>query len=113
ACNQCLYNLDERHVEARVIPDGLAGRTSFVGYSSIKGLEESGEIGKIARELQATPRQVALAFLTRLEGTFAIPKASTVAPLRENARRVALSPEQVKRLETAYPLHVRSELPTA
>jgi len=56
---------------------------------------------------------VALAFLTRFEGTFAIPKASTVAHVRENARRVHLSPAQIERLDKAYPVRVRAELPTA
>ena len=113
ACNQCLYNLDERHIEARVLPECRKHGVSFVGYSSIKGVDESGEVGKIAREIGATVRQVALAFLTRLEGTFAIPKASTVAHVRENARRVELSAKQVQRLEKAYPLQVRVELPTS
>ena len=42
-------------------------------------------LAKVATELGATPRQVALAFLVRLPDTFAIPKASTVEHVRENA----------------------------
>jgi len=112
ACNQCLYNLEERHIEARVLPECRKHGIAFVGYSPFSGLGGS-EVEKVARELEATPRQVALAFLTRLEGTFAIPKASTVAHVRENARRVELSAKQVQRLEKAYPLRVRAELPTS
>jgi diketogulonate reductase-like aldo/keto reductase len=112
ACNQCLYNLEERHIEARVLPECRKRGVSFVGYSPFAGLGGS-EVEKVARELEATPRQVALAFVTRLEGTFAIPKASTVAHVRENARRVTLTKKQIERLEKAYPLRVRAELPTA
>src|SRR5438105_2417926 len=112
ACNQCLYNLEERHIEARVLPECRKHGVSFVGYSPFSGLGGS-EVEKIAGEMEATPRQVALAFLTRLEGTFAIPKASTVAHVRENARRVELSAKQVQKLEKAYPLRVRAELPTS
>jgi diketogulonate reductase-like aldo/keto reductase len=53
-----------------------------------------------------------LAFLTRLEGTFTIPKASRVEHVRENARRVKLTKSQIERLEKAYPVRVREELPT-
>ncbi len=112
-CNQVLYNLEERHVEAKVRPFCRERGIALVGYSPIKGVDESGELGKVAREAGATPRQVALAFLTRLPGTFAIPKASTVAHVRENARRVALTAPQILRLERAYPLRVRAELPTS
>ncbi|MCA1828348.1 MAG: aldo/keto reductase [Myxococcales bacterium] len=112
ACNQCLYNLEERHLEARVLPFCRKNGIALVGYSPIKGIHGP-EIEKVAKEIGATAAQVALAFLTRLEGTFAIPKASTLAHVRENARRLALSAEQIARLDKAYPLRVRAELPTA
>ena len=110
-CNQVLYNLGERHIEARVLPFCRERGIAVVGYSPLAQVE--GPVGDVARELNATPRQVALAFLTRLEGTFAIPKASTVAHVRENAKRVELTPAQIARLEKAYPLRVRAELPTS
>ncbi len=113
ACNQVLYNLEERHVEAGVLPACREHGVALVGYSPFAGADDAGELAAVARELDATPRQVALAFLTRLPDTFAIPKASRVAHVRENAKRVKLSAAQVKRLEKAYPLRVRAELPTA
>jgi diketogulonate reductase-like aldo/keto reductase len=112
ACNQCLYNLEERHVEARVLPECRRLGVSFVAYSPFDGAGDRGELAKIARELEARQRQVALAFLTRLEGTFTIPKASRVKHVRENARRVKLTKSQIARLDKAYPLRVRAELPT-
>ena len=78
-------------------------------------LPERGELALVAGELKATPRQVALAFLTRLPDTFAIPKASRVAHVRENAgaAKLKLTKEQVARLERAYPIRIRSELPVS
>ena len=115
ACNQVLYNLAERHVEARVLPKCRELGVVLVGYSPFDGLPEGGELAAVARELKATTRQVALAFLTRLDDTFAIPKASHVEHVRENAGAgaLALTPAQISRLERAYPVHVRRELPTS
>jgi len=115
ACNQVLYNLAERHIEAKVLPRCRELGIALVGYSPFDGLPEGGEIAAVARELSATPRQVALAFLTRLPDTFAIPKASRAAHVRENAgaASVELHARHVARLERAYPLIVRRELPTS
>jgi diketogulonate reductase-like aldo/keto reductase len=115
ACNQVLYNLSERHVEARLLPMCQKLGIALVGYSPFMGLPSGGALAQVARELNATPRQVALAFLVRLPGTFAIPKAQNVAHVRENAGAadLKLSRDQISRLEKAYPLHLRSELPTA
>lgn len=115
ACNQVLYNLAERHVEAKVLPRCRELGAALVGYSPFDGLPEDGELLAVARELEATPRQVALAFLTRLPDTLAIPKASRAAHVRENAGAAALElgDRQIARLERAYPLRVRRELPTS
>jgi diketogulonate reductase-like aldo/keto reductase len=115
ACNQVLYNLAERHVEAKVLPRCRELGAALVGYSPFDGLPEDGELLAVAREMEATPRQVALAFLTRLPDTFAIPKASRAAHVRENAGAAALElgDRQIARLERAYPLRVRRELPTS
>jgi diketogulonate reductase-like aldo/keto reductase len=88
---------------------------ALVGYSPFMNLPSGGALAQVARELGATPPQVALAFLLRLPGTFAIPKAQKVAHVRENAGAadLKLSRDQISRLEKAYPLHLRSELPTA
>jgi diketogulonate reductase-like aldo/keto reductase len=115
ACNQVLYNLAERHVEAKVLAKCRELGVALVGYSPFDDLPEGGEVAAVARELSATPRQVALAFLTRLPDTFAIPKASTVAHVQENAGAgsLELSAGQVARIERAHPLRVRAELPTS
>ena len=106
ACNQVLYNLGERHVEARVFPVCRELGIACVGYSPLAELP-AGDFG------DATPAQVALAFLAR--EAFQIPKAATVAHVEENAGALSLklSAAQVKRLDAAYPVHVRRELPTS
>jgi diketogulonate reductase-like aldo/keto reductase len=113
ACDQVLYNVEERHVEAKLLPLCSELGVALVGYSPFDGAADSDALAAVAREQKATPRQVALAFLTRLEGTFAIPKAEQIAHVRENAKRIHLTAAQVTRLEKAHPLRVRRELPTA
>ncbi|MGZ6123432.1 MAG: aldo/keto reductase [Myxococcales bacterium] len=115
ACNQVLYNLAERHIEAKVLPRCRELGIALVGYSPFDGLPQGGELTAIAQELGAAPRQVALAFLTRLPDTFAIPKASRLSHVRENAGAgsIELNGRQIARLERAFPLQVRRELPTS
>jgi len=113
ACNQVLYNLNERHVEAKLYSLCRKLGVALVGYSPFDGVSDKGALAEVAREVRATPRQVALAFLTRLEGTFAIPKSEQVEHVRENAKRVQLTAAQLGRLEKAFPLRERSELPVA
>jgi diketogulonate reductase-like aldo/keto reductase len=113
ACDQVLYSLSERHSEARVLPKCRQIGAVMVGYSPFHELPEGGELLKVAVELRATSRQVALAFLTRLPDTFAIPKASRVEHVRENAGAGALTltQKQIARLDRAYPIQIRRELP--
>ncbi len=69
---------------------------------------------EIATERAASPRQVALAFLTRHDSVFTIPKASQVGHVLENAGAdaVRLQPEDFRRLEEAFPLGPRTrEMP--
>jgi diketogulonate reductase-like aldo/keto reductase len=62
-------------------------------------------LAEIARERDATPRQIALAFLTREPGTFAIPKAAQSAHVEENAAAgdLELAPAEIARIDAALP----------
>jgi diketogulonate reductase-like aldo/keto reductase len=64
---------------------------------------------EIAELQHATPRQVALQFLLRRPGLFAIPKASTAEHVRENAGagEFQLSQADVERIDQAFPLGLR------
>jgi diketogulonate reductase-like aldo/keto reductase len=69
---------------------------------------------EVARAYGATPRQVALKFLTRRAPLFAIPKASHPAHARDNAAAdgLPLTKGDLARLDAAFPLGpVKRELP--
>src|SRR6202008_682481 len=92
ACNQVLYHLQERAIEHTVIPWCAKHGVAVVAYSPFghddfpKSESKGGAVlQSIARRHGASPRQVALAFLTREPALFAIPKASTVEHAAENA----------------------------
>src|SRR5262249_16225424 len=113
ACNQVLYHLEERAIEHEVIPWCERHEGAVVGYRPFGCGQfprwKSGKgrvVGEIARARGATARQVALRFLVRQSGLFAIPKASNPAHVEDNARAgdLELSPEELARIDSAFPL---------
>jgi diketogulonate reductase-like aldo/keto reductase len=60
---------------------------------------------KVADAHKATPRQVALSFLTRDTTVFAIPKASSAEHAAENAAagKLTLSDAEIAALDAAFP----------
>jgi len=111
-CNQVLYHLQERAIEYAVVPwckrHGVAvvayspfGHDNFPGPRSAGGrvLEE------IAQAHGATPRQVALRFLLRLNGMFVIPKSSSIRHVEENAGAgdLQLTQSELERIDKAFP----------
>ena len=120
-CNQVLYHLRERGIEHALIPyceqHGIAvvAYTPF-GPGGFPGPRSAGgrALAEIARAHGATPRQVALRFLVRREALFAIPKASRVAHVVENAGagELELDADALARLDAAFPRGPRPrELP--
>jgi diketogulonate reductase-like aldo/keto reductase len=107
ACNQVLYNLDERTIEHDVLPWCSRRGIPIVAYSPIgaQTFRSSKELDAIAAARGATPRQIALAFLLRQGNVFAIPKASSIAHVEENAAAAAirLSDDDVRRIDAAFP----------
>ena len=107
ACNQVLYHLSERRIEHYVLPACEGHGIAVVGYSPFgQGRFTSHRVvDEIARGRGATPRQVALAFLTRHPATFAIPKASQIPHVGENAGSGALqlTEAEIGRIDTAFP----------
>jgi diketogulonate reductase-like aldo/keto reductase len=112
ACNQVLYHLQERAIEHAVIPWCEAHGTAVVAYSPFghndfpQPRSKSGEVLQtIAKAHGASPRQVALAFLTRQPSVFAIPKASTAEHAADNAAagEFSLSRDEVAALDKAFP----------
>ncbi len=107
-----LYHLQERAIEHAVIPWCEAHGVAVVAYSPF-GHDDfpdprsgAGKIlQKIADAHNATPRQVALAFLTRRPSVFAIPKAGSAAHAADNAAagRMTLSDSEIAALDKAFP----------
>lgn len=120
ACNQVLYHLRERAIEHAVIPWCEKNNVAVVAYSPFgqtasPALSTPGgkALAEIADARDATPRQVALAFLTRRESVLAIPKASKVAHAEENAGAgdFELSSEEIALIDKAFPLGRPRSLP--
>ena len=112
ACNQVLYHLRERAIEHAVIPWCEAHEVAVVAYSPFghndfpQPRSKAGEVlQRIAEAHGASPRQVALAFLTREPYVFAIPKASTPEHAAENAAAgdLVLGDEEVAALDKVFP----------
>jgi diketogulonate reductase-like aldo/keto reductase len=120
ACNQVLYHLGERSIEAHEIPYCRDAGIAVVAYTPFgRGdwTDASGarDLAAIARAHDVTPHAVILAFLTRADGTFAIPKASTVAHVHDNAAAGALrlTADEIATIDRAFPVRRRrGGLPT-
>jgi diketogulonate reductase-like aldo/keto reductase len=113
ACNQVLYHLNERAIEHAVIPWCEAHGVAVVAYSPFghndfpNPRSEAGRLlQKIAQAHGATPRQVALSFLTRRDSVFAIPKAATAPHAADNASAgdLTLSTAEIAMIDQAFPL---------
>jgi diketogulonate reductase-like aldo/keto reductase len=117
ACNQVLYHLQERAIEHAVIPWCEENGVAVVAYSPfghVGGFPETHSVGgrvlkAIADRHKSTPRQVALAFLTRRESLFAIPKAADLKHAEDNsdADKLDLGEDDFARIDAAFPLGSR------
>lgn len=114
ACNQVLYHLGERTVEAHEFPYCREHGIAIVAYTPFgRGdwTDRPGArvLGEIARKHGATPRQVILAFLTRDPIAFTIPKAATIPHVEENAGAgdLRLDDGDVAAIDAAFPARRR------
>lgn len=116
ACNQVLYHLKDRTIEHRVIPWCEAHGVAVVAYSPFGSgdFPRSRVLDDIARAHGATPRQVALAFLTRRPSLFAIPKSANARHVEElaAAATLELADADLAALDRAFPLGPWRGLPT-
>jgi diketogulonate reductase-like aldo/keto reductase len=107
AANQVLYNLSRRGIEYDLLPWCQESGMPVMAYSPIEQgrLARSGELIRIAKAYQATPAQVALAFLLERDGVIAIPKSSNPQRVEENAQaaELDLSDDDLSALDAAFP----------
>jgi len=107
AANQVLYNLRRRGIEWDLLPWCRDRGIPIMAYSPIEqgAIVKHSQLKLLASRHQATPAQVALAWLLRQEGIVAIPKAGNAAHVRENraALDLTLDAEDLAELGRAFP----------
>ena len=120
ACDQVLYHLGERYAERELLETCARHRVALVAYSPLgsgqfpSARSRGGQVlGEIAARHGASPQQIALAFLTRDPNVFAIPKAARLEHAEANAgaASIRLTPEEIRRIDVAFPVRRRSGLP--
>jgi diketogulonate reductase-like aldo/keto reductase len=112
ACNQVLYHLKQRAIEHALIPWCERHGVAVVAYSPFghddfpaARSKEGAVLQQIAEAHRATPRQVALSFLTRQTNVFAIPKAASETHAADNAAAgdLVLSADEIAALDAVSP----------
>ena len=121
ACDQVLYNVRQRTVEDHELPWCREHGCALVAYTPLGQPHIDGSkprdrvLAEIGRVHGVGAAAVALAFLVRDHHVFAIPKASTIAHVEENAKAgtLQLTDEEIIAIERAYPKRRRvGPLPT-
>ena len=130
--NQVLYNLKRRRIERDLLPYCQQNQVTVLAYTPLasgslgtapdgqprgRGLRGAAQrilgqeqqkqaLREVATEVGKTPAQVSLNWCTSRPNVIAIPKSNSVARTEENcgASGWRLNQEQVRRLETAFPV---------
>ena len=107
AADQVLYNLSRRSPEWDLVPWCRERGIAIMAYTPLGqgSLLRDRTLAEIARRRNATPAQVALAWLLRQEGMIVIPKAARLEHVRDNrgALDVVLTAEDRSALDRAFP----------
>jgi diketogulonate reductase-like aldo/keto reductase len=107
ATDQVLYNLMKRGIEFDLLPWCRQRHIPIMAYSPIEQgrLLHDPAIRAIAERHQATPAQVALAWVIRNDQVIAIPQAGVPKHVRENrsALDLHLSQQDLAELDRAFP----------
>ena len=111
AVNQILYNLTRRGPEHDLLPWLERHGIPIMAYSPVEQgrLLADQTLRRIAGAIGATPAQVALAWTLRRGNVIAIPKAGSVAHVRDNYAAIALvlSDDDMAALDDAFPAPLR------
>jgi diketogulonate reductase-like aldo/keto reductase len=107
AANQVLYNLTKRGIELNLLPLCLERALPIMAYSPVGqgSLAANGVVTAVAASRGVTAAQIALAWVLRQPGLLAIPKASSLDHVRQNAdaAEIILSAEELATLDGAFP----------
>lgn len=107
ACNQVLYNPTRRGIEFDLMPLCRERAIPIMAYSPIEQgrMLNHPALKAVAFRHNATPAQVALAWLLRQDGVIAIPKAASEKHVRENrtATDIVFEADDIANLDQAFP----------
>jgi diketogulonate reductase-like aldo/keto reductase len=107
AANQVLYNLMHRGIEWDLLPWCHQRRIPIMAYSPIEQarLLVHPVVKRIAVRHDASPAEIALAWVIRQDGVIAIPQAGRPEHVREDhdALDVHLTKEDLRELDRAFP----------
>ena len=108
AANQILYNLQNRETEFDLLPWSQTNKIAIMAYSPVghsSALLRNPMLNKIAQSHEASPAQIALAWVLRQPNMIAIPKASTERHVRDNAAslKLKLTNEDLAALDREFP----------
>ena len=108
AANQVLYNLQNREIEFDLLAWSQTKKIPIMAYSPVGHtgqLLRNAALKKIAQAHDATPAQIALAWVLRQPDVIAIPKASTETHVRDNAAslKIKLMKEDLTDLDREFP----------
>jgi diketogulonate reductase-like aldo/keto reductase len=106
--DQVLYNLARRGIEWDLLPPCQNAKLPIMAYSPFDHggtILRNPAVDEVARRHDATPAQVALAWVLRQDGVNTIPKASTLRHTRENrgALDLQLTSADLTTLDRAFP----------
>jgi diketogulonate reductase-like aldo/keto reductase len=108
AANQVLYNLQNREIELGLLPWSHTNKIPIMAYSPVGhsgALLKNSVLKKIGTAHDATPAQIALAWVLRQPDVVAIPKASNEAHVRDNAGslEIKLTKDDLTDLDREFP----------
>ncbi|TPL75661.1 aldo/keto reductase [Mesorhizobium sp. B2-3-15] len=105
--NQVLYNLSRRGPEFDLAPWSRQRGIPLMAYSPVEqgALARNARLEAIATRHNATPAQIALAWVMHQDGVIAIPKASSQEHVRQNvaALDIKLTADDLADLDRAFP----------
>jgi diketogulonate reductase-like aldo/keto reductase len=108
SANQVLYNLENREIEFDLLPWSQKHKIPIMAYSPVghgRGLLKNATLKKIAKRHDATPAQIALAWVLHQPVVIAIPKASNKTHVRANAGsiEIELTNEDLAEIDREFP----------
>lgn len=105
--NQVLYNLTRRGIEFDLLPWCREAGVPVMAYSPVEqgALADNKGLAAIAARHDATAAQIALAWVMAQRGVIAIPKATRLDHVRQNAaaRDIRLAPQDLAELDRMFP----------